>query len=82
MKPGHCSRDTKLTIILAAVEAGDSALPPDVRGSVNNPQRWMGILVKLGTTTWDFNDFLTFVCEDLQNNNPVGMVGNASKVFL
>ena len=31
VQPGHYSRDTKLTIILA-VEAGDPALPPEVRG--------------------------------------------------
>ena len=81
VKPGHYSRDTKLTIILA-VEAGDPALPPEVRGSTANPRRWLRILVKAGTTTLDFNDFLRFVCDDIADNHPVGMVGNQSRVFL
>ena len=80
MKPGHYSRDTKLTIILA-VEAGDPALPPHTRGSVGNPRRWLRILLKAGTTTLDFNDFLVYVCEDIQNNRPVGVVGNERRVF-
>ena len=81
VKPGHYSRDTKITVILA-VEAGDPALAPAVRGSVENPRRWLRIMVKAGTTTIDFNDFLVTICEDLQNNHPIGMNGNHSRVFL
>ena len=81
VKPGHYSRDVKLTVILA-VEAGDPALPPETRGSIGNPRRWLRINVKPGTNTLDFNDFLISVCEDIQNNHPVGMIGNNSRVFL
>ena len=81
VKPRHESRDTKLTVILA-VEPGDPALNPEVRGSVNNPRRWLRILVKAGTSTIDFNDFCRYVCENIQNNHPEGMVGNNQRVFL
>ena len=81
VKPGHYSRDTKLTVILA-VEAGDPELAPEVRGSIDNPRRWLRIMVKPGTTTLDFNDFLVSVCQDIQNNHPIGMIGNHSRVFL
>ena len=81
VKPGHYSRDTKLTVILA-VEPGDPDLPAEVRGSIANPRRWLRLLVKAGTSTLDFNDFLTYVCEDIQNNRPVGMVGNDRRIFL
>ena len=81
VKPGHYSRDTKLTVILA-VEAGDPELAPEVRGSIDNPRRWLRIMVKPGTTTLDFNDFLVSVCQDIQNNHPMGMIGNHSRVFL
>ena len=81
VKPGHYSRDTKLTIILA-VEAGDPALPAHIRGSVGNPRRWLRILLKAGTTTLDFNNFLVFICEDLQNNRPAGVDGDERRVFL
>ena len=81
VKPGHYSRDTKLTVILA-VEPGDPALGPEIRGSVNNPRRWLRILVKAGTSTIDFNDFLRSVCNNLQEYQPEGMVGNQSRVFL
>ena len=81
VKPGHYSRDTKLTIILA-VEAGDPALQPEVRGSIQNPRRWLRIHIKAGTTTLDFNNFLRYVCTNLAENHPNGMIGNHSRVFL
>ena len=81
VKPGHYSRDTKLTVILA-VEPGDPALDPEVRGSVDNPRRWLRILVKAGTSTIDFTDFLRSVCTNLQEYHPEGMIGNRSRVFL
>ena len=81
VKPGHYSRDTKLTVILA-IEAGDPALAPEIRGSIQNPRRWLRILVKAGTTTIDFNDFLDFICDDIENNQPLGAVGNESRIFL
>ena len=81
VKPGHYSRDTKLTVILA-VEPGDPDLDPLVRGSINNPRRWLRILVKAGTGTIDFNDFLRSVCQNIQDQHPGEMVGNHSRVFL
>ena len=81
VKPGHYSRDTKLTVILA-VEAGDPDLPPEIRGSTANPRRWLRLLIKAGTTTLDFNDFLRSMCVDIMQNHPEGMVGNDSRVFL
>ena len=81
VKLGHYSRDTKLTIILA-VEAGDPALQPEVRGSIQNPRRWLRIHIKAGTTTLDFNNFLRHVCTNLAENHPNGMIGNHSRVYL
>ena len=81
VKPGHYSKDTKLTIILA-VEPGDPALQPEVQGSIQNPRRWLRILIKAGTTTLDFNQFLRYVCTNLQNHHPDGMIGNHSRIFL
>ena len=81
VKPGHYSKDTKLTIILA-VEAGDPALHPGVRGSISNPRRWLRILIKGGTTTMDFNNFLRYVCTNLEEARPEGQVGNNSRIFL
>ena len=81
VKPGHYSKDTKLTVLLA-VEAGDPQLPPEVRGSVENPRRWLRILVKAGTTVLDFDEFVTHICEDLVNYVPQGQVGNERRIFL
>ena len=81
VKPGHYSQDTKLTILLA-VEAGDPALPAGVRGSTSNPRRWLWILVKAGTNTIDFNDFVGFICEELENNPLPGAIGNDSQIFM
>ena len=81
VKPGHYSRDTKLTVLLA-VEAGDPALPEHIRGSTHNPRRWLRILVKAGTSTIDFNSFVEAICLDLENYRPEGMVGNDRRVFL
>ena len=81
VKPGHYTKDTKLTILLA-VEAGDPALQPEVQGSIQNPRRWLRILLKAGTTTLDFNEFLRFICTNLENVQPPGVVGNESRIFL
>ena len=81
VKPGHYSKETKLTVLLA-VEAGDPALPPHVWGSTGNPRRWLRILRKGGTSTFDFNDYLESICEDLRDNHPVGCIGNQSRIFL
>ena len=81
VKPGHYSRDTKLTVILA-VEAGDPGLQPEVQGSTTNPRRWLRIMIKGGTTTMDFNEFLRYICTSIENNPPEGVVGNNSRIFL
>ena len=79
VKPGHYSKDIKLTILLG-IEAGDQDLAPEVLGSIQNPRRWLRILEKAGTTTTDFNDFVEYICDDLigyqpnqQNNNRIFM---------
>jgi hypothetical protein len=41
-KPGHYTRGTKLTIIMA-VEPGNPTLPPDVDGSIERPRRWIWV---------------------------------------
>ena len=81
VRPGHYSKDTKLTVILA-IEPGDPALPPHVHGSTVNPRRWYRILMKAGTSTFEFNNFLEMVCNDLLNYHPPGQVGNQSRIFL
>ena len=81
VKPGHYSKTTKLTVLLA-VEAGDPQLQPNARGSVENPRRWLRILQKAGTTTFEFNDFVRFVCNDLQDARQFGQVGNESRIFM
>ena len=81
VKPGHYSKDTKLIIILA-IEAGDPALEPGVQGSIENLRRWLRILIKVRTTTLDFNNFLTYVCNNLETAQPQGVVGNTSRIFL
>ena len=80
VRPGHYSKDTKLTLILA-IEPGNPALPPHVHGSTVNPRRWYRILMKAGTSTFEFNNFLEMVCNDLLNYNPPGQVGNQSRIF-
>ena len=81
VKPGHYTKDTKLTIMLA-VEPGDPQLQPEIRGSVQNPRRWLRILEKTGTSTLDFNDYLNYICDDLNTNVPLGEHGNESRIFL
>ena len=81
VKPGHYSKDTKLTILLA-VEAGDPQVQPGIRGSVTNPRRWLRILQKGGTSTIDFDDFVTHICNDLMQNPVPGQVGNNERIFL
>ena len=81
VKPGHYSKDTKLTLLLA-IEPGDPQLQPEVRGSIQNPRRWLRILERAGTSTIDFNDFVNYVCNDLVANVPIGEVGNDSRIFL
>ena len=81
VRPGHYSRDTKLTLILG-VEPGDPALPPHINGSTTNPRRWYRIMLKAGTTAFEFNDFVEMVCNDLQNHPPPAQNGNHNRVFL
>ena len=71
VKPGHYTKDTKLTIMLA-VEPGDPQLQPEIRGSVQNPRRWLQILEKAGISKLDANDYLNYICDDLNTNVPLG----------
>ena len=81
VKPGHYSKDTKLTLLLA-VEPGDPDLEPQVQGSTANPRRWLRVLIKPGTTTIDFNNYLRFICNNLNDARPEGVEGNESRIFL
>ena len=48
--PGAYQRIQKLTVILA-VKVGDLCPPPDTRGSIQNPRRWINVIVQqMGTS--------------------------------
>lgn len=55
-KDGHYHHGVKITVIFA-IEPGDPALPPHVRGSLDRPRRWIRCLRAVGTTTIIFRDF-------------------------
>jgi hypothetical protein len=41
-KPGHYTRDTKLTVLFA-MEPGNPTLPANQDGSLERPRRWTGL---------------------------------------
>jgi hypothetical protein len=49
-KDGHYTVGRKITILFA-IEPGDPALPPHIRGSVVNPRRWIHCIRSKGTWT-------------------------------
>ena len=49
-KDGHYHHGIKITVIFA-IEPGDLALLPHVRGSLERPRRWIQCLRAVGTTT-------------------------------
>jgi len=56
-KPGHYERTQKLTVLFA-IEPGDHRLPPQARGSIWNPRRWIKVIRDGGTTAFVFAEFL------------------------
>ena len=78
-KDGHYHHGVKITVIFA-IEPGDPALPPHVRGSLDRPRRWIRCLRAVGTTTNIFRDFCDYVCTDIETNNVPGT--DAHRVFI
>jgi hypothetical protein len=66
-KDGHYKHGRKITILFA-IEPEDPALPPDVRGSVARPRRWICCIRSKGTSTNVFRDFCETVCADIEAN--------------
>jgi hypothetical protein len=56
-KPGHYTRNTKLTVLLA-IEPGNHILPANVTGSVELPRRWIRVIMSQGMTITVFNNFV------------------------
>jgi DDE superfamily endonuclease len=65
-KPGHYTKNTKLTVIMA-VEPGDPALPAGIWGSVEHPRRWFTVKDTAGTSAVEFADFCELVCSDIES---------------
>jgi hypothetical protein len=78
-KDGHYKHGRKITILFA-IEPGDLALPPDVRGSIARPRRWIHCIRLKGTSTNVFLDFCKTVCADIKANGIDGM--DDHRVFL
>jgi hypothetical protein len=74
-KPGHYTRDTKLTVIMA-VEPGDPNRPPLQDGSVERPRRWIWIRMITGTNAETFSDFCEHVCSSIEQS------GDTERLFL
>jgi hypothetical protein len=66
-KDGHYKVGRKITFLFA-IEPGDLALLPHVRGSVANPRRWIRCIRSKGTSTNVFRDFCETVCADIEAN--------------
>ena len=66
-KDGHYKVGRKITILFA-IEPGDPALLPHVRGSVANPRQWIRCIRSKGTSTNVFRDFCETVCADIEAN--------------
>ena len=52
-KDGHYGHGQKLTVLFA-IEPGDPALPANVYGSVEHPQRWIRCVRNIGTSNNTF----------------------------
>jgi hypothetical protein len=66
--------------VIFAIEPGDPALPPNVRGSLERPRHWIRCLCAAGTTINIFCDFCDYVCWDIETNNIPGT--NAHWIFI
>ena len=70
-KEGHYKVGNSLTCLLA-IEPGDPNLPPQQRGSVENPRRWVRCIQNGGTTVLVFRDFCEMICRDIETNRIPG----------
>jgi hypothetical protein len=66
-KPGHYSRSTKVTVLLA-VEAGDPNVPDHALGSVAKPRVWHKIFFQAGINQVDFAEFIDSICTNFEEN--------------
>ena len=66
-KDGHYKVGNKLTVLLA-IEPGDPRLAAGVRGSIENPRRWVRCIQNGGTTINVFRDFCDHICTDIEAN--------------
>lgn len=79
-KPGHYTRYTKLTILMA-IEAGDPNLPENVLGSVALPRHWIWVTQGAGTPGYGFAEFLEHVCSSIETHPAPGDVDD-ERMFL
>ena len=70
-KDGHYHFGAKINVIFA-IEPGDPTLPPNVRGSVQRPWRWVQCFHGTGTTTNIFRDFCNRVCTNIEQHGIAG----------
>jgi hypothetical protein len=78
-KPGHYTRDTKYSIIVA-IEPGNPNLPPHQDGSVERPRRWVRIFEVEGTTAATFADFCDHICTSIKQR--AVDTGDTKRIFL
>jgi hypothetical protein len=64
-KDGHYHHGSKITVLFA-IELGDPALPPETRGSVERPRRWIRCIQGVGTTTNVFRNFCDHICTEIE----------------
>jgi hypothetical protein len=70
-KDGHYHHGAKITVLFA-IEPGDPALPPHVRGSVQRPRHWVRCVHGVGTTINIFRDFCDHICSEIEQFGVVG----------
>ena len=71
-KDGHYGHGLKLTVLFA-IEPGDPTLPAEVRGSIDNPRRWIHCLWAVGRTAIIFRDFVNSICNNIEQHGHNGV---------
>ena len=66
-KDGHYKIGNKLTVLIG-IEPGDPRLAAGVRGSIENPRRWVRCIQNGGTTINVFRDFCHHICTSIETN--------------
>jgi hypothetical protein len=64
-KDGHYHHSAKITFFFA-IKLGDTALPPQVCGSVQHPRSWLWCVQGVGTTINIFRDFCNHICSKIE----------------